>query len=257
MLSTIVLFATISVLSASEVSAHGHVSEVLINNKSFYGHDPTKVPYGPQPESITWTNGAKDNGFITSTASVLASTDIICHLNATNGHLTADVTAGTTITVRWSDWPEAHWGPVLDYMARCPNDDCTTVDKKKLKFFKIDEMGQLTRGTVPGKPGYWANNKLRDEDFSWDITIPAKIAPGSYVLRHEIIALHAGGAEGTTQMYPQCINLFIKGDGTAQPDGVFATDLYSSTDPGLLHNVFVDEWSDAEYIIPGPSVVKF
>ncbi|EWZ30419.1 hypothetical protein AU210_014461 [Fusarium oxysporum f. sp. radicis-cucumerinum] len=230
MLSTTVLLATLSALFTSEVSAHGHVSEVLINDKSYYGHDPTKVPYGPQPESISWTNGAKDNGFVISTTGALSSPDIICHLTATNGHLTADVTAGATIKVRWSDWPEAHWGPVLDYMARCPNDDCTTVDKTKLKFFKIDEMGQLTRGTVP--------------------------APGSYVLRHEVIALHAGGAEGTTQMYPQCINLFIKGYGTAQPDGVFATDLYSSIDPGLLHNAFVDEWSDVEYIIPGPSVVK-
>ncbi|KAF5574346.1 endoglucanase IV precursor [Fusarium pseudoanthophilum] len=226
MLSMIVRFAALSALFACKVSAHGHVSEVLINGKSYYGHDPTKVPYVTQPESITWTNGAKDNGFVTSTASALASPDIICHLNATNGLLTADVNAGATITT-------------------------------KLKFFKIDQLGQLTGGTVPGQPGYWANNKLRDEDFSWNITIPAKLAPGSYVLRHEIIALHAGGAEGSTQMYPQCINLVVRGDGTAQPDGVFATDLYSSKDPGLLHNVFVDEWSDAKYIIPGPSVAKF
>ncbi|KAF5256579.1 hypothetical protein FOXYS1_12933 [Fusarium oxysporum] len=137
-LSTTVLLATLSALFTFEVSAHGHVSEVLINDKSYYGHDPTKVPYGPQPESIAWTNGAKDNGFVISTASALSSPEIICHLNATNGHLTADVTAGATITVRWSDWPEAHGGPVLDYMARCPNDDCTTVNKTKLKFFKIE-----------------------------------------------------------------------------------------------------------------------
>ncbi|KAG8670680.1 hypothetical protein FPOAC1_010113 [Fusarium poae] len=239
------------------VLSHGHVSEIIIDDESYYGHDPTKVTYGPQPESITWTNGAKDNGFVTSTASALSSQDIICHLNATNGHLAANITAGTTITVRWSDWPQAHWGPVLDYMARCPNNDCTTVDKAKLKFFKIDELGQLTRGTVPGSPGYWANNKLRDAKFTWNITIPAKLAPGSYVLRHEIIALHAGGAEGSTQMYPQCINLVVEGDGTVQPDGVLATDLYSSKDPGLLHNVFVDEWSDTKYVIPGPPVAKF
>jgi cellulase len=256
LLTAVRSFSLGAVIFAPLVLSHGHVSEVIINDKSYYGHDPTRVPYGPQPESITWSNGAKDNGFVTSTASSLSSPDIICHLNATNGHLTADVTAGTTITVRWSDWPEAHWGPVLDYMARCSNSDCTTVDKAKLKFFKTAELGQLTRGTVPGQPGYWANNELRDANFTWNITIPANLAPGSYVLRHEIIALHPGGAEGSTQMYPQCINLVVKGGGTVQPDGVFATDLYSSTDPGLLHNVFVDEWSNAEYVIPGPSVVK-
>lgn len=58
-------------------------------------------------------------------------------------------------------------------------------------------------------------------------------------------------------MYPQCINLVVKGDGTVQPESVLATGLYSFQDPGLLHNVFVDEWSDAKYIIPGPPVVKF
>jgi lytic cellulose monooxygenase (C1-hydroxylating) len=249
--------ALVALLSASEVSAHGHISEILIGNISYYGHDPTKVPWGPQPDSISWTNGASDNGPVLSDAASLASPNITCHLNGTNGVLTAPVNAGTTITVRWSDWPATHWGPVLDYMARCRNEDCTTVDKSELEFFKIAELGQLERGTVPGQAGYWANNKLRDDDFSWDITIPKQLAPGSYVLRHEIIALHIGGAEGTAQMYPQCINLVVKGSGTAEPQGVLATELYTSKDPGLLHNVFVDEWSDAEYIIPGPAVVQF
>jgi cellulase len=247
----------LALISASAVSAHGHISEVLINDKSYYGHDPTKVPWGPQPDSITWTNGAKDNGPVLSTAAALASPDIICHLNATNGVLTAPVLAGTTITLRWSDWPQTHWGPVIDYMARCANDDCTTVDKATLEFFKIAELGQISRGTVPGQAGYWANNQLRDDDFSWDVTIPQQLAPGSYIVRHEIIALHPGGAEGTSQMYPQCINLIVKGNGTAQPEGVVATKLYTSKDPGLLHNVFVDEWSSVEYIIPGPPIVEF
>jgi lytic cellulose monooxygenase (C1-hydroxylating) len=247
----------LAVFAASWASAHGHVSDVFIKNESYYGHDPTKVPWGPQPDSISWTNGADDNGPVLSSATDLSSHDIICHLNATNGVLSAPVAAGTTITVRWSDWPEAHWGPVIDYMARCTNDDCTTADKTELRFFKIAELGQLSRGTVPGTPGHWANNQLRDGDFSWNITIPAELAPGSYVLRHEIIALHPGGAEGSTQMYPQCINLVVEGSGTALPEGILATELYSSTDPGLLHNVFVDEWSDAEYILPGPPVTKF
>ncbi|KFA81313.1 hypothetical protein S40288_09280 [Stachybotrys chartarum IBT 40288] len=247
----------LAIISAPTASAHGHISEVLIEDESYYGHDPTRVPWGPQPDSITWTNGASDNGPVLSTPAHLASPDIICHLNATNGVLTAPVSAGSTITLRWSDWPETHWGPVLDYMARCPNDDCTNVDKSMLEFFKIAELGQISRGTIPGSPGYWANNQLRDDNFSWDVTIPQQLAPGSYVMRHEIIALHPGGAEGSTQMYPQCINLVVSGNGTAQPQGIPATELYSSTDPGLLHNVFVDEWSDAEYIIPGPAVIQF
>jgi hypothetical protein len=267
------LLALVSAPTA--VLAHGHISWVRIANQTYYGHDPTKVspyemtellatytdvdqvPWGPQPDSITWTNGASNNGPVASTAKALASPDIACHLNATNGVLTAPVIAGTTITLTWSDWPMAHWGPVVDYMARCPNDDCTTVDKSKLEFFKIAELGQISRGTEPGKAGYWANNIIVDEGFTWNVTVPAQLAPGSYVMRHEIIALHMGGAEGSTQMYPQCINLVVKGAGEAEPEGVVATELYKSTDPGLLHNVFIDEWSDAEYIIPGPPLVRF
>lgn len=257
MVTNKLLFSYLSTLSSiSLIKAHGHVSEILINNASYYGHDPTKVPWGPQPDSISWTNGADDNGPVLSSASELASPDIICHLNATNGVLTAPVIAGTTIAVRWSDWPEAHWGPVIDYMAHCPNDDCATVDKTKLRFFKIAEMGQLERG-FDGNVGYWANNKLRDDDFTWKITVPETLVPGSYVLRHEIIALHPGGAEGSTQMYPQCINLVVEGDGTVDPRGILATDLYASTDPGLLHNVFIDTWSDVLYEIPGPALYPF
>lgn len=238
------------------VFAHGHVSEIRIENESYYGHDPTKVPWGPQPDSISWTNDASDNGPVLSSAADLASLDIICHLNATNGILTAPVTSGTSITVRWSDWPEAHWGPVIDYMARCSNNDCTTTDKSKLRFFKIAEMGQLKRG-VDGNVGYWANNKLRDNNFTWNITVPETLSPGSYILRHEIIALHPGGAEGSTQMYPQCINLIVKGNGTVEPQGVPGTKLYKSTDPGLLYNVFVDTWSDVLYEMPGPGLAQF
>ncbi|PTD02056.1 Endoglucanase-4 [Fusarium culmorum] len=240
-------FSLSTVVFAPLVLSHGHVSEVIIDDKSYYGHDPTKVPYGPQPESITWSNGAKDNGFVISTASSLSSPDIVCHLNSTNGHLTADVTAGTTITVRWSDWPEAHWGPVLDYMARCSNNDCTTVDKAKLKFFKIDELGQLTRGTVPGQPGYWANNELRDANFTWNITIRPiwrlEAMFSDMKLLHSIL-------EALKEQHKCILNASI----LLLKEMVLYNQMAYA---GLLHNVFVDEWSSTEYVIPGPSVAKF
>ena len=83
------------------------------------------------------------------------------------------------------------------------------------------------------------------------MTIPKSLAPGNYVLRHEIIALHEGYEEGATQFYPQCVNLEITGDGTETPEGVVGIELYKSDDPGILYNIWNDE-TRPTYTIPGP-----
>ncbi|KAK4118342.1 lytic polysaccharide monooxygenase [Parathielavia appendiculata] len=239
---------------ATLVSGHGHVSQVTIAGISYYGHDPTKVPWGPQPDSITWSNGAKDNGYVASDPVTLASRDVNCHLNATNGKLVAQVAAGSDIAVTWNDWPVSHHGPVLDYMADC-GADCTTVDLDELRWFKIDEMGQLEKSTVGGVAGRWATDLLIEKNLTWTVTIPTHLKPGNYVLRHELIALHPGGAENSTQLYPQCINLNVTGEGTVLPKGTPGSQLYSSQDPGLVHNIYTDFWlPNRDYIIPGPSV---
>ncbi|KAK4096274.1 lytic polysaccharide monooxygenase [Parathielavia hyrcaniae] len=236
------------------VSSHGHVSQVTIDGTSYYGHDPTKVPWGPQPDSITWSNGAKDNGFVLSDPVSLASRDVNCHLNATNGKLVAQVAAGSDVAVTWSDWPESHHGPVIDYLADC-GADCTTVDLDELRWFKIHEMAQLEKSTVGGEAGRWATDLLIDQNLTWTVTIPARLKPGNYILRHELLALHPGGAENTTQLYPQCINLKVTGGGAVLPMGVPGSQLYSSKNPGFLHNIYIDFWApDQTYIVPGPPV---
>jgi len=42
-----------------------------------------------------------------------------------------------------------------------------------------------------------------DNGFSWTVKIPSSLAPGSYVLRHEIIGLHSAGSSNGAQNYPQ------------------------------------------------------
>lgn len=242
---------TLAILAgAVSVSAHGYVSEVNIDGTIYGGFNPAAAPYGPQPDSISWANGASDLGFVQSSS--VQDADIICHLDATNGKLTAPVAAGSTIEVTWNQWPDSHHGPIIDYLADCSG-DCLTVDKTSLEWFKIAELGQLELGTGGGTPGYWATDRLMDDGLTWAITIPEGIKAGNYVLRHEIIALHGGGAEGGTQMYPQCMNLEITGDGTKSPEGVVGTDMYTPTDPGILYNIYNDEMNPT-YVIPGPTL---
>lgn len=92
---------------------------------------------------------------------------------------------------------------------------------------------------------------LIKNNFSWDLTIP-NLAPGNYVLRHEIIALHAAGQTGGAQAYPQCINIQVSGSGTIKPSGgVPATSFYKATDPGITFNLFSKFTS---YTVPGPAL---
>lgn len=239
-----------AIAGAATVAAHGHVITVVADGQSYEGFDPTSAPYGPQPDSITWSNGATDNGYVLSSA--MQDPDIICHLDATNAALTAPVAAGSDVAITWNQWPESHHGPIIDYIADCGG-DCATVDKTTLKWVKIAEMGQLELGAGSGTVGKWAADLLIENGLSWTVTIPSSIKAGNYVLRHEVIALHEGGTEGKTQMYPQCINLEITGSGTDTPEGVVGTELYTSTDAGINYNIYNDE-SNPTYVIPGPAL---
>lgn len=134
-----------------------------------------------------------------------------------------------------------------DYLASC-NGDCTTVDKTALEFFKIDGVGLLDDTTIPGN---WATDTLIANNNSWTVTIPTDIAPGNYVLRHEIIALHSAGTTDGAQNYPQCFNLEVTGSGTAVPTGTLGEALYTPSDAGILINIYA---AISSYVVPGPTL---
>jgi len=117
-----------------------------------------------------------------------------------------------------------------------------------LEFFKIDGVGLIDDTTVPGT---WASDQLIANNNSWTVTIPSDIAPGNYVLRHEIIALHSAGTVDGAQNYPQCVNIQVSGTGTATPAGVLGTALYTETDPGIEINIYE---SLSTYVVPGPTL---
>jgi AA9 family protein len=91
---------------------------------------------------------------------------------------------------------------------------------------------------------------LLQNNLTWHVRIPLDIAPGNYVLRHEMIALHAAGNKDGAQNYPFCFSLAISGDGSKNPDGVLATNLYKNDHPGILFDLFRKY---STYSIPGVS----
>lgn len=232
-----------SLLAATRVAAHGHVTNVVVNGVSFAGFDIGSFPYMDDPPTVAaWTTPNTGNGFVTD----YSSEDIICHQNATNAKGHVAVKAGDSINIKWTEWPESHHGPVIDYLAKCDG-SCSTVDKTKLKFFKIDGVGLVDNSEVPGT---WGDDQLIKNDNSWLVQIPESIAPGEYVLRHELIALHGAQTEGGAQNYPQCFNLLVSGSGTDEPEGVAGTSLYKPDSPGIEVNIYS---SISSYTVPGPA----
>ncbi|KAL3422579.1 glycosyl hydrolase family 61 [Phlyctema vagabunda] len=228
--------------SVAQVSAHGFVQSVVADGVPLTGW-LVEYAYNPTPpDSIGWSTQALDLGFVAPSA--FATGDIICHKDAKNAALSAKVAAGGSVVMQWNTWPESHKGPVIDYLANC-NGDCSTVDKTALEFFKIDEAGLDN--------SVWASDTLIANNNSWTVNIPSTIAPGNYVLRHEMIALHGAGSTDGAQNYPQCINLEVTGSGTDAPAGTLGTALYTDSDAGILVNIYTD-LATLDYQIPGPAL---
>lgn len=157
-----------------------------------------------KPTQAGWYAKNQDNGFVAP--STYANGDITCHKEATPGNTVITVAAGSSIDLQWSTWPDSHHGPVIDYLARCNNGDCTKVNKADLNFFKIDAAG-LTSDAAP--PGIWATDKLIANNNTWTVKIPSNLS-GNFVLRHEIIALHSAGNADGAQHYPVSHRSFIR-----------------------------------------------
>ena len=73
--------------------------------------------------------------------------------------------------------------------------DATSLEVTGLRWFKIAEEGWDPVSDV------WAVDRLIANNGRWDIRIPNCIAPGEYLLRHELVALHAAGTYPGAQFY--------------------------------------------------------
>lgn len=239
---SIIQATALLVALVTSVKAHGHLSNINVDGTDYTAYDPSFQFQNPAPEVIEWScKECLDNGFV-DPSMYTDVTKIACHKDATAGAKVAKVAAGGTIDIQWNTWPESHVGPVIDYLAKV--DDATSATAKDLEFFKIDAAGY--------ENGEWAAATLIKNNLTWSVTVPESIAPGQYVLRHEIIALHSAGDENGAQNYPKCINIEVEGSGSATPAGVTADKLYTPTDPGIKVNVYGGDLSS--YKIPGPAL---
>ncbi|KAI1119793.1 glycosyl hydrolase family 61-domain-containing protein [Nemania abortiva] len=242
-IKSIILTAT----CAAVVRAHGLVSGFITDgtwNQGFIlDYYYQLVNGGTLPDIGAWYAENLDNGFIEPYK--YNTSDINCHKNARPGSRTISVKAGGIIEFQWTLWPH-DIGPVLTYVADCRG-DCSAVDRTTLLWVKIDEEGWDASTKL------WASGKLIANNSTWTTTIPSTLAPGNYVFRHEIIALHGGSSLDGAQNYPQCFNIAITGSGTDKPAGTLGVNLYKPNDAGILFNPYINF---STYTIPGPSLYR-
>jgi len=237
---------------ATTISAHGHVSGIVANGQYFMGYTPNFQYMNPVPKVPAWSAGGYGQGGIAPNQ--FANPPIICHDNAKPGTAYASAPAGSTIQIQWTSWPDSHHGPIIDYLAPCPSDNCLASSPASLKFTKIAETGLVKPGSP--KEYVWATDQLRKSNNTWSVKIPAALKAGNYVLRNEIIALHTAGTVGGAQNYPQCFNVKVVGGGSvALPVGIPATQFYRPETKGIVFNI-ARTVGVGEYTVPGPPVWK-
>ena len=85
-------------------------------------------------------------------------------------------------------------GPISVYLAKAGN--AATAGTTGLKWFKVAEEGLNN--------GVWAvDNMIANNGWNY-FTMPSCVAPGDYLMRVELIALHSAYAAGQAQFYMEC-----------------------------------------------------
>jgi hypothetical protein len=138
----------------------------------------------------------------------------------TSATQTATAAPGDTVSAIWQQWTHSQ-GPILVWMYKCKG-EFKACDGSGSEWFKIDEAGFHGDGVKTFLDSEvnsgWDIAKLVGGNKKWDSKIPLGLAPGNYLIRHELIALHQANAP---QFYPECAQLVITGSGTAQPDASY------------------------------------
>lgn len=90
--------------------------------------------------------------------------------------------------------------------------------------------------------------------------LPTCLAPGQYLMRIEIIALHSAYSQGGAQFYTSCAQLNVGGSGTLSPSSTVSfPGAYSASDPSIQINIYGSTGQPDNggkvYNAPGPAVV--
>ncbi|KAI8807017.1 glycosyl hydrolase family 61-domain-containing protein [Cladochytrium replicatum] len=158
--------------------------------------------------------------------------EVVCNaarpFNAFASRLT--VAAGDTVTMHWtitegSREPigSAHYGPCHVYIGQ---------GLKPGGWTKIFE-------TTPDNSNDWCTNIIAKNNNNYRVKIPSFLAPGDYVLRVQLVALHVAEASGGAEFYVRCMDIRVTGSGAEKPPfEVKIPGAWNRNTPGVLFNLY-------------------
>ncbi|KAK6543460.1 hypothetical protein TWF694_000206 [Orbilia ellipsospora] len=123
----------------------------------------------------------------------------------------------------------SHKGPIQIYLASVSN--AASSSKSGLKWFKVGSEGL--------NGGRWGVDTMISQSGWWYATLPTCLAPGDYLARVEIIALHSAYSSGGDQFYISCAQLRVTSGGSWTGSNFLSfPGSYSQSDPGILINIY-------------------
>ncbi|KAI0739448.1 glycoside hydrolase [Daedaleopsis nitida] len=233
----VVLFSILAVVPV--VSGHGFLSSVTIDGKTYKGNTPGSSSISSPIRMVSDIGPVKG----------ATNPDITCGLSAQKAAIVADAQPGSTVSLMWRNPTRGNWihdvGPLMTYLASCGSAGCASFNHSSARWFKIQESGLRSDGT-------WAMHDLYVGEPA-KVALPSNLAAGEYLLRHELLALHAAQTLGGAEFYPACVQLRVGGTKSGKPAATVALPgAYSDTDKGILVDVYTDP--GASYEFPGPAV---
>lgn len=244
-------YSIVSALAlAASVNAHAIMQRIMVD--------------GVDQGSLTGIRSPPTNNPVQD----VSSTDLLCGASAGSSSKLITIPAGSSVAGAWahalggpqgagdSDNPIAssHKGPTQVYLAKV--DDAVSASATGLKWFKI------ASDTVTSAGVWGVDDMIKNTDsagFGWQkFTMPSCIAPGQYLMRVELLALHSASSAGGAQFYQSCAQIKVTGSGSFSPAASAEISLpggYSATDPGILANIY-DTSIYTSYKAPGPAVIS-
>lgn len=244
-------YSIVSALAlAASVNAHAIMQRIMVD--------------GVDQGSLTGIRAPPTNNPVQD----VSSTDLLCGNSAGSSSKLITIPAGSSVAGAWahalggpqgagdSDNPIAssHKGPTQVYLAKV--DDAVSASATGLKWFKI------ASDTVTSAGVWGVDDMIKNTDsagFGWQkFTMPSCIAPGQYLMRVELLALHSASSAGGAQFYQSCAQIKVTGSGSFSPATSAQISLpggYSATDPGILANIY-DSSIYTSYKAPGPAVIS-
>ncbi|KAJ5054212.1 uncharacterized protein L3040_000493 [Drepanopeziza brunnea f. sp. 'multigermtubi'] len=232
-------------------SAHGFVQQIWLGENVVSTWNPYKDPSKEDLNKIT--RKFDDNGPVTD--GTFETDAITCNVFESGNNVpvsaTAEVAAGSVVKFMWTDWQSDHPGPMMTYLANC-NGPCSEFSGSVGNVWvKIDQAGYDPNEEVP-----WASKRLTTQNSTYTLTLPSTIAPGEYLLRHEILGLQRTNKDGSlAQFYPSCHQITITGSGSTElPEGIALPGAYKADDTTSIFLEYRDVSASNPYTPPGGPV---